>query len=112
MEWGVIMLHGRTDLFISVCETITNQRYSGEILLPHVNLIRSAIGLESVFMSYNTRPHRTAQEKELLERDDIRLMEWPAGSLDLNPSSTSDGVAARPNASITIQPMSNALIEE
>ena len=68
-------------------------------------------------MDDNARPHRPAQVEELLEREDIRRMEWPARSPDLNPiehvwDALGRRIAARPNAPMTIQHLSNALIEE
>ncbi|GFX29458.1 transposable element Tcb2 transposase [Trichonephila clavipes] len=36
-------------------------------------------------MDDNARPHRTLAVEELLEREDINRMDWPAHSPDLNP---------------------------
>nr|CDJ85919.1 putative DNA-mediated transposase [Haemonchus contortus] len=68
-------------------------------------------------MDDNARPHRTAQVEELLAQEDIRRMEWPARSPDLNPiehvwDALGRRIAARPNAPVTIQQLSIALKEE
>ena len=117
MVWGGIMLHGRTDLQIFEHGTLTSQRYCDEVLLQHVRLFRAAVGPDFIFMDDNARPHRTAQVEELLDREDIRRMEWPARSPDLNPiehvwDALGRRIAARPNAPMTIRQLSNALIEE
>ncbi|GFW66952.1 transposable element Tcb2 transposase [Trichonephila clavipes] len=79
------MLNGRTELYIFNRGSVTGDRYCEEVLLPHVQLFRSAIGPDFIFMDDNARPHRTLAVEELLESEDITRMDWPAYSPDLNP---------------------------
>ena len=53
--------------------------------IPHVHhLFRSAMGSEFIFMDDNATPHRTVSVTELLEREDIARMKWPAISPDFD----------------------------
>ncbi|GFV06981.1 transposable element Tc3 transposase [Trichonephila clavipes] len=79
------MLNGRTELHIFDRGSVTGNRQCEEVLLPHVCLFRGAIGPDFIFMDENARPHRTLAVEELLEREDITRMNWPAYSPDLNP---------------------------
>ncbi|GFX88397.1 transposable element Tc1 transposase [Trichonephila clavipes] len=79
------MLNGRTELHIFYRGSVTGDHYCEEVLLPHVCLFRGAIGPDFIFMDANARPHRTLAVEELLEREDITGMDWPAYSPDLNP---------------------------
>ncbi|GFV95996.1 transposable element Tcb2 transposase [Trichonephila clavipes] len=79
------MLNGRTELLIFDRGSVIGDRYCEEVLLPHVRLFRGAIGPDFIFMDANARPHRTLAVEELLEREDITRMDWPAYSPDLNP---------------------------
>ncbi|GBN98117.1 Transposable element Tcb2 transposase [Araneus ventricosus] len=83
--WAGIMLDGRTPLHVFERGTVTGVRYRDEILEPHVRLFRDAVGPEFILMDDNARPHRTLMVDEFLEREDIRRMDWPAKSPDLNP---------------------------
>ncbi|GFV38178.1 transposable element Tcb2 transposase [Trichonephila clavipes] len=55
-----------------------------EVLLPHVRLFQGTIGPDIIFMDDNARPHWTLAVEELLEKEDITRMDWPAYSPDLN----------------------------
>ncbi|GBM10042.1 hypothetical protein AVEN_24023-1 [Araneus ventricosus] len=44
-----------------------------------------AVGPEFILMDDNARPHRALLVNEFLESEDIRRMDWPARSPDLNP---------------------------
>lgn len=85
LVWGGIMLNGRTDLHVFESGSVTGRRYADEILEPCVRLFRGAVGPEFIFMDDNARPHRAHLVDDFLESEDIRRMEWPARSPDLNP---------------------------
>ncbi|GFX29464.1 transposable element Tcb1 transposase [Trichonephila clavipes] len=82
LVWEGIMLKGRTELHIFDRRSVTGVRYCVEVHLPYVHLFRGAI---AIFMDDNARPHRTLTVEELLEREDITRMDWPAYSPDLKP---------------------------
>ncbi|GFW00278.1 transposable element Tcb2 transposase [Trichonephila clavipes] len=83
--WGGIMLNGRTELHIFDRGSVIGDRYCEEVLLPHVRLLRGAIGPDFIFKDGNARPHRILAVEELLESEDITRMDCPAYSPDLNP---------------------------
>ncbi|GFU96032.1 transposable element Tc3 transposase [Trichonephila clavipes] len=85
LVWGGIMLGSRTDLHIFDAGSVNGTRYCNEILLPYVRLFRGAMGLQFLFMDDNAPCHRTVAAKQLLEREDIERMDWPARAPDLNP---------------------------
>ncbi|GFS71821.1 transposable element Tcb2 transposase [Trichonephila clavipes] len=62
MVWAGIMINGRTRLHVVANGTMTGQRYSDEVLLPHVRLFRGAVDSEG-----------------------IQRLVWPARSPNLNP---------------------------
>ncbi|GFY27300.1 transposable element Tcb2 transposase [Trichonephila clavipes] len=97
--------------------SVTGDRYCDEALLPHVRLFRGAIGPNFIFMDDNARPHRTVAVEELLEREDITRMDWPAYSPDLNPiehewDALGRRVAARLHHPENTQQLKQMLIEE
>ncbi|GBM69165.1 hypothetical protein AVEN_91749-1 [Araneus ventricosus] len=65
--------------------TVTDVRYRDEILEPYVRLFRDAVGPEFILKDDNARPYRALLVDEFLESEDIRRMDWPARSPDLNP---------------------------
>ncbi|GFV10070.1 transposable element Tcb2 transposase [Trichonephila clavipes] len=85
LVWGGIMLGSRTDLHIFDAGSVNGTRYCSEILLPYVRLFRGAMGLQFLFMDDNAPCHRTVAAEQLLESEDIKRMDWPARSPDLNP---------------------------
>ncbi|GFS57890.1 transposable element Tcb2 transposase [Trichonephila clavipes] len=78
LVWGGIMLNGRTELHIFDRGSVTGDCYCEEVLLPHVRLLRGAIGPDFIFMDDNAQSHRTLAVEELLESEDITRMDWPA----------------------------------
>ncbi|GFU33916.1 transposable element Tcb2 transposase [Trichonephila clavipes] len=71
LVWGGIMLNGQTELHIFDRGSVIGDRYCEEVLLPHVRLLRCAIGPDFIFMDDNARSHRTLAVEELLECEDI-----------------------------------------
>ncbi|GFS57004.1 transposable element Tc3 transposase [Trichonephila clavipes] len=49
-----------------------------------MRLLRGAIGPDFVFMDDNARLFRTANVQQLLEKENITRMDWPAFFPDLN----------------------------
>ncbi|GFV50021.1 transposable element Tc3 transposase [Trichonephila clavipes] len=85
LVWGGIMLGSRTDLHIFDAGSVNGTRYCNEILLPYVRLFRGAMGLQFLFMDNNAPCQRTVAAEQPLESEDIKGMDWPARSPDLNP---------------------------
>ncbi|GBN10985.1 hypothetical protein AVEN_13649-1 [Araneus ventricosus] len=111
------MLDGRTPLHVFERGTVTGVRYRDEILEPYVRLSRGAVGPEFILMDDNARPHRALLVDEFLESEDIRWMEWPARSPDLNPiehvwDALGRAIATRNPPPRTIQEMKTALLNE
>ncbi|GFV62056.1 transposable element Tcb2 transposase [Trichonephila clavipes] len=48
MVWANIMINGRTRLHVVANGTMTGQRYTDEVLLPHVRLFRGAVDLKPI----------------------------------------------------------------
>ncbi|GBN43219.1 Transposable element Tcb2 transposase [Araneus ventricosus] len=117
MVWAGIMLDGRTPLHVFERGTVTGVRYRDEILEPYVRLFRGAVGPEFILMDDNARPHRALLVDEFLESEDIRRMDWPARSPDLNPiehawDALGRAIATRNSPPRTIQEMKTALLNE
>ncbi|GFS70842.1 transposable element Tcb2 transposase [Trichonephila clavipes] len=111
------MLFGRTELHIFDRGSVIGDRYCEEVLLPHVRLFQGTIGPDIIFMDDNPRPHRTLAVEELLEREDINRMLWPAYSPDLNPiehvwDAFGRRIAARLHHLENTQKLKQMLIEE
>ncbi|GFV49552.1 transposable element Tcb1 transposase [Trichonephila clavipes] len=68
-----------------ILKSVTEDRYYEDELLPHVRLFRGAIASDFLFMDDNAQPHQTLAVEDLLEREAITRMNWPAYSPDLNP---------------------------
>ncbi|GBN43437.1 hypothetical protein AVEN_130985-1 [Araneus ventricosus] len=83
--WAGIMLDGRTPIHVFERGTVIGVRYRDEILEPYVRLFRGAVGPEFILIDDNARPHRALLVDKFLESEDIRRMDWPARSPDLNP---------------------------
>ncbi|GBO21647.1 hypothetical protein AVEN_201799-1 [Araneus ventricosus] len=79
------MLDGRTSLHVFERGTVTGVRNRDEILEPYVRLFRGAVGPELILMDDNARPRRALLVDEFPESGDIRQMDWPARSPDINP---------------------------
>ncbi|GBM60678.1 Transposable element Tcb2 transposase [Araneus ventricosus] len=119
MVWAGIMLDGRTPLRISPYErgTVTGVRYREEILEPYALLFRGAVGPKFILMDVKARPHKALLVDEFLESEDIRRMDWPARSPDLNPiehvwDALGRAIATRNPPPRTIQEMKTALLNE
>ncbi|GBM64168.1 Transposable element Tcb2 transposase [Araneus ventricosus] len=116
MVWAG-MLEVRTPLHVFERGTVTGVRYRDEILEPYVYFFRGAVGPEFILMDGNTRPHRALLVDEFLESEDIRRMDWPARSPDLNPiehvwDALGRAIATRHPLPRTIQEMKTALLNE
>ncbi|GBO43095.1 hypothetical protein AVEN_104873-1 [Araneus ventricosus] len=111
------MLDGRTPLHVFERGTVTGVRYRDEILEPYVRLFRGAVGPELILMDDNARPHRALLVDEFLESEDIRWMDWPPTSPDLNPiehfwDALGRAIATHNAPPRTIQEMKTALLNE
>ncbi|GBM12594.1 hypothetical protein AVEN_146777-1 [Araneus ventricosus] len=112
------MLDGRTPLHVFERGAETGVRYRDEILESYVRLFRGAVGPEFILMDNNARPHRALLVDEFLESEDIRRMDSPARSPDLNPiehvwDALGRSIATRnPPPPRTIQEMKTALLNE
>ncbi|GFW91040.1 transposable element Tcb2 transposase [Trichonephila clavipes] len=79
------MINGRTLLYVVANGTMTGQRYTDEVLLPHVRLFCDAVGDKFVFLGDNATCHRTLAVQDCLDSEGIQRLVWPARSPDLNP---------------------------
>ncbi|GBL86859.1 hypothetical protein AVEN_96083-1 [Araneus ventricosus] len=106
------MLDGRTPLHVFERGTVTGVRYRDEILEPYVRLFRGAVGPEFILMG-----DRALLVDEFLKSEDIRRMDWPARSPDLNPiqhvwDALRRAIATRNPPPRTIQEMKTTLLNE
>ena len=85
MVWDAIMLDGRNDLHIFDKGSVTGKRCKNEVLEPTVRLFRGAVGPDFLFMDDNATPHRAVLVYHFRESEDIKVMQWPPNSPDLNP---------------------------
>ncbi|GFU55445.1 transposable element Tcb2 transposase [Trichonephila clavipes] len=85
MVWAGIVLDGLTPLHAFERGSVTDVRYKDEVLEAYVCLFRCACGPEFILMNDNMRPHTDLLVDEFLVNEDIRRMDWPAKSPDLNP---------------------------
>ncbi|GFW20423.1 DDE_3 domain-containing protein [Trichonephila clavipes] len=65
--------------------SVTGMMCRDDVLEPCVLLLRGACDPEFILMHDKARPHRALLVDEFLESEDIRRMDWPARSPDLNP---------------------------
>ena len=83
MVWAGISMHTKTGM-VRLAGNLNAARYRDEIirpvLLPHIQ----ANG-PMVFMQDNARPHTARDTIRLLQANNIRMLDWPACSPDLNP---------------------------
>ena len=68
-------------------------------------------------MDNNVRPHHAHVTNAYLEHETIVHLDWPAGSLDLNPIEHAwdilqRGISARPVQTRTLQELKDALVAE
>jgi len=80
-----ILLDGRTPLHVFDGGSVTGVRYRDEVLEPYVRFFRVAVGPDFLVMDDSAKPHTALLLDEFLESKDIRRMDWPARSSDLNP---------------------------
>ncbi|UYV74169.1 hypothetical protein LAZ67_11002297, partial [Cordylochernes scorpioides] len=97
--------------------TLTAQRYRNEILEPYLRPYRDQIGHNLIFMDDNARPHRARLVNEYLQSENIRRMDWPAISPDLNPiehvwDALGRRIGARHPSPRTLVELRTALLEE
>ncbi|UYV60868.1 hypothetical protein LAZ67_1002642 [Cordylochernes scorpioides] len=97
--------------------TLTAQRYRDEILEPYLRPYRDQIGHNLIFMDDNARPHRARLVNEYLQSENIRRMDWPARSPDLNPiehvwDALGRRIGARHPSPRTLVELRTALLEE
>ena len=84
MVWAGIMTNRKTDLFL-VRGTQRANVYIQNILQPLVLPIAEEYGPEFLQMHDNARPHVAGVVSEWLRTNNIKVLQWPAQSPDLNP---------------------------
>lgn len=84
MFWGGISWEARTDLVAVPGRGLTGARYVEEILEEHVMPYMPFIGPGALLMQDNARPHKARCVTDYLNAVEIRTLEWPARSPDLN----------------------------
>lgn len=82
--WGGISLDGRTELMVTR-QSINAERYRDLCLIPHIIPYANNIGNAFILVDDNARPHRARLINNFLEDNDIRRLNWPARSPDMNP---------------------------
>ncbi|UYV60670.1 hypothetical protein LAZ67_1001817, partial [Cordylochernes scorpioides] len=117
LVWAGISSSRRTPLHIFSGGTLTAQRYRDEILEPYLRPYRDQIGHNLIFMDDNARPHRARLVNEYLQSENIRRMDWPARSPDLNPiehvwDALGRRIGARHPSPRTLVELRTALLEE
>lgn len=85
MIWGCIWLTGRTDLIILPASPMTSSRYVNEVLQPYILPLKHQLGQNFVFMQDNARSHTARKTMEFLVQNEIKLLNHPPDSSDLNP---------------------------
>ncbi|UYV83242.1 hypothetical protein LAZ67_23000264, partial [Cordylochernes scorpioides] len=117
LVWAGISSSRRTPLHIFSGGTLTAQRYRDEILEPYLRPYRDQIGHNLIFMDDNACPHRARLVNEYLQSENIRRMDWPARSPDLNPiehvwDALGRRIGARHPSPRTLVELRTALLEE
>ncbi|UYV68433.1 hypothetical protein LAZ67_5004299, partial [Cordylochernes scorpioides] len=117
LVWAGISSSRRTPLHIFSGGTLTAQRYRDEILEPYLRPYRDQIGHNLILMDDNARPHRARLVNEYLQSENIRRMDWPARSPDLNPiehvwDALGRRIGARHPSPRTLVELRTALLEE
>ncbi|UYV77413.1 hypothetical protein LAZ67_15000933, partial [Cordylochernes scorpioides] len=117
LVWAGISFSRRTPLHIFSGGTLTAQRYRDEILEPYLRPYKDQIGHNFILMDDNARPHRARLINEYLQSENIRRMDWPARSPDLNPiehvwDALGRRIGARHPSPRTLVELRTALLEE
>ncbi|UYV60616.1 hypothetical protein LAZ67_1001671, partial [Cordylochernes scorpioides] len=117
LVWAGISSSRRTPLHIFSGATLTAQRYGDRILEPYLRPYRDQIGHNLISMDDNARPHRAKLVNEYLQNENIRRMDWPARSPDLNPiehvwDALGRRIGARHPSPRTLFELRTALLEE
>ncbi|UYV82328.1 hypothetical protein LAZ67_21001723 [Cordylochernes scorpioides] len=117
LVWAGISSNRRTPLHIFSGGTLTAQRYRDEILEPYLRPYKDQIGHNLILMDDNARPHRARLVNEYLQSENIRRMDWPARSPDLNPiehvwDALGRRIGARHPSPRTLVELRTALLEE
>ncbi|KAF0749378.1 hypothetical protein AaE_007060, partial [Aphanomyces astaci] len=94
MVWGAFSAKGKTTL--AILEGTRDSAAYVETLSDHLfPYIDYHFGRECIFQQDNASIHGSTETKEFLEAHNVRVMEWPAKSPDLNPIENMWGVLAR-----------------
>ena len=85
MFWAGISLTARTDIVSLHAGSLNSERYISDILSEHVVPFAPYIGNNFLLMHDNARPHVARIVNEYLHEVNIRTLNWPPRSPDLNP---------------------------
>jgi len=84
MVWGAIGWRGKSDLII--CEGKMDSEYYQEVLeLGLLDCAKRIGGQNFIFMQDNAPIHKSASTMAWLDDHDVRLLDWPPRSPDMNP---------------------------
>ncbi|KAK7097717.1 hypothetical protein V1264_004653 [Littorina saxatilis] len=84
MVWAGFHLHGRTPLY-HIRGNLTGVLYRDEIVRPQIIPTLQAMGAGAMLQDDNATPHRARVVQDVLQRQEIVRMNWPARSPDLAP---------------------------
>lgn len=117
MVWGGINLRAKTDLHVFPRGSLTAQRYIADVLQEYVVPFAPFIGENFLFMQDNARPHVANVVMDYLSEVDIRTLEWPPRSPDLNPiehvwDMLGRRIRQRQHPPLDLQHLAAALVEE
>ena len=84
MVWAGVTMNQRTRLCI-FDRNLKAQRYVDEILRPVVVPFLGRMNQGAIFQDDNARPHHGRVVNEFIRQVNIRRLDWPANSPDLNP---------------------------
>jgi ketohexokinase/beta-glucosidase len=83
MVWAGISLHTKTQM-VPIHQNLNAARYQNDILQP-VAIPHTTANRGMVLMQYNATPHTARTTQQMLQGHNIRILDWPPCSLDLNP---------------------------
>ncbi|GFS97754.1 DDE_3 domain-containing protein [Trichonephila clavipes] len=87
--------------------SVTSVKYRDEVLEPYTHLFRGACDPEFILMDNNVRPHRAILINEFLKSEDIRRMDWPVRSPDLNLIDCANDLKSKLNRVVKEQKRTN-----